>query len=136
MRRLVKPIVQKTGRKPSSFGQWLSPDQYRLLREQLFLEELLQAGARIEASVARGREIFEGDPEMQDAIVRRLEVIGECVKVLSGSPSWVHSPAMRGAAAMREVLAHDPVAIDMKVVWQTATEDIPKLIAALRSGLS
>lgn len=131
---LVKPILQKTGRKLSSFEPWLPPDQYRLLHAHLFLAELLQAGERIEASVARGRQIFERDPDLQDAIVRRLEVIGECVKVLSRSPRGSHLRLpVGGAAAMSEILAHDPVGIDLNVVWQTASEDIPKLMAALRA---
>jgi len=136
MRRLVKPILQKTHRKLSSFESVLLPNQYHLLHAHLFLADLLEAGSRIAATVARGREAFDGDLDAQDATMRRLEVIGECKKVLELSPLWskLAGAPWGDSAGMREMLAHSFVGIDLALVWQTACEDIPKLVAALQVG--
>jgi len=133
MRRLVKPILQKSGRKLSSFESGLLPNQYQLLRGHLFLADLIEAGRRIAITIARGRAAFDSDLDVQDATIRRLEVIGECNKVLAESPLW---PTLAGApwgdaAGMRDVLAHSFIGINLDVVWQVASEHIPKLLTVL-----
>jgi uncharacterized protein with HEPN domain len=137
MRRLVKPILQKTHRKLSAFGSVLLPHQYELLHGELFLYELLTAGTRIAATVGRGRAVFDSDLDAQDATLRRLEVIGECKKVLEqgGSVVWhaVAEAPWDDAAGMRELIAHAFVGIDIDLVWRTASEDIPKLMTALQA---
>jgi uncharacterized protein with HEPN domain len=35
---------------------------------------------------------------------------------------------------MRDVLAKDFIDIDLEVVWKTASEDLPRIVAALRSN--
>jgi len=131
MRQLVKPILQKTGRKLSSLESSLLPNQYRLLRGHLFLADLIEAGRRIALTVARGRPAFDADLDAQDATIRRLEVIGECNKVVAESPLWssLADAPWGDVAGMRDVLAHGFIAINLDVVWQAASEDIPKLMA-------
>lgn len=135
-RRLVKPILQKTHRKLSSFSTTLLPHQYDLLHAHLFLADLLEAGARLAATAARGRAAFDEDLDAQDATLRRLEVIGECKKVLELSSLW-HALAgapWGDATGIRDILAHGLVEIDLDVIWQTATEDIPRLMLALQQA--
>jgi uncharacterized protein with HEPN domain len=133
MRQLVKPILQKTGRKLSSFERVLRPEQYQRLHAQLFHDELLEACRRIGVTVGRGREAFDSVLDVQDATIRRLEIIGQCKKELEISPRWrtLANAPWGDAAQMRDVLAHSFVGINLDVVWQAASEDIPRLMKVL-----
>lgn len=57
-------------------------------REELYLRHILDAIQSIESYVAPGRDAFMGEPMRQDAVVRRLEIIGEAaVEALLAEPS-------------------------------------------------
>jgi uncharacterized protein with HEPN domain len=78
------------------------------------------------------REQFPANPEKQDAVLRRLEVIGEAASRLSPETRALFPGlpfrAMRG---MRNVIAHDYGAVDVEQVWTTASGNMDELIAAL-----
>ena len=78
-------------------------------------------------------EAFAGLTEKQDAVVRRLEVIGEAVSRVS-DPFKADHPEVpwAGIRAMRNVIAHQYDVIDFLRVWKTVREDLPPLIAQLR----
>ncbi len=80
------------------------------------------------------RELFLENLMVQDAIVRQLEIIGEATKKISldfrnqhQSIPWIDM------AAMRDKLIHDYIDVDFNMVWNTASEDIPKLELLLRN---
>lgn len=74
--------------------------------------------------------------EAQDAVMRRLEIIGEATK---------HIPQlMRGKfpkipwheiTGMRDVLAHAYFGINIDRIWNTAQKDLPKLEQDVRKVL-
>ena len=65
---------------------------------------------------------------VQDAIVRQLEVIGEATKKISQDFRDLHQDIpWKDMAAMRDKLIHDYIEVDFKMVWNTATIDIPEL---------
>lgn len=69
---------------------------------------------------------------LQFALVRALEVIGEAAsKVTKETQNQL--PQIRWAAiiGMRNVLIHGYVSIDLDIVWQTVSDDLPPLIAEL-----
>lgn len=73
-------------------------------------------------------ENFMGNPMLQDALVRNLEIIGEASKNLSevlraDNPQIAWREIMR----MRDKIVHHYFRLKLDVIWQTATEDIPKL---------
>lgn len=96
---------------------------------KLFLEDILESIERIEEYTKdRTKEGFLSDYEKQDAIMKRLEIIGEAVKNIP--------PKVRGKnpdipwqqmAGMRDVLIHEYAGVIMSRVWDTAKNDIPKL---------
>jgi uncharacterized protein with HEPN domain len=72
---------------------------------------------------------LETDQILQDAIVRRLEIVGEASRRLSdeardrlGHIDW--SPVI----GMRNIIAHQYDRLDLDFVWQAATRDLPRLI--------
>jgi uncharacterized protein with HEPN domain len=92
------------------------------------LRHILDAIGRIELYTAPGREAFDADSMRRDAIARNLEVIGEAVNRL---PEDVRRPvpdfSWREPIGMRNWLIHGYDAIDMDIVWETVTRDIPRL---------
>ena len=75
---------------------------------------------------------FLADPTTQSAVIHQLLVIGEAVKRLSDSLRVRHAGVpWRVIAGMRDVLIHHYDAVDLDVVWKTASDDVPRLLALL-----
>jgi uncharacterized protein with HEPN domain len=74
------------------------------------------------------KEKFVGMKMMQDAIIRRIEIIGEAVKNLS-LPFRKLYPHIewKDMAGMRDMLIHEYFGVNINVVWKTIQKDIPKL---------
>ena len=72
---------------------------------------------------------FAADVKTQDAVVRRFQILGEATRRISEDfrKQYPEVPwaEMRG---MRNVVVHQ---YDEAVVWKSATEDIPALIAQI-----
>lgn len=80
---------------------------------------------------------FAADPKTIDAVVRNLSIIGEAarhipdsVQALSPSIPWA---AIRG---MRHRIIHEYAQVDVAVVWDTITQDLPPLIPPLEGLLN
>ena len=76
-------------------------------------------------------EAFGKNLQVQDAVVRNIEIIGEAVRQLDRmAPGFTEQhpevpwAQMRG---MRNVVVHQYFDVDLKVLWTTATDDLPKL---------
>jgi uncharacterized protein with HEPN domain len=74
---------------------------------------------------------FEKNQQVQDAVVRNIEIIGEAVRHIDRTaPGFIEQhpelpwAQMRG---MRNVIIHQYFAVDLKILWTTATEDLPRL---------
>lgn len=75
---------------------------------------------------------FENDNKTISAVVRQIEIIGEAMKHLS--PVFQQKyPELRiaDAVGMRNIIVHEYFDVDLKVVWDTCVEDIPKLKKAV-----
>lgn len=75
-------------------------------------------------------ERFLENRMVQNAVMRSFEVVGEA--------AWRVSPEFRGAhpevpwrlmSDFRNKLIHDYFGLDLEVIWKTATEDAPVLLA-------
>ena len=106
--------------------------------DRAFLEDILHSG-RLALHYVAGLSLaeFEADLKTQDAVIRRLEVIGEAVK-------WVESdvkaamPAVqwRRISGMRNFVIHEYWDVDLTIVWSTVHDDLPPLIEAIEAYLS
>ena len=71
---------------------------------------------------------FSTDMMCQDAVIRRIEIIGEASYKIDPSFQEKHSEipwqVLRG---MRNRLIHAYNEIDIELVWQTVQDDIPSL---------
>jgi len=73
-------------------------------------------------------ESFNTNTQLQDAIVRRIELIGEAVKNVPQEIKDKHQeiPWAR-IMGMRNILIHDYLGIDLPTTWQVASKEIPIL---------
>ena len=105
--------------------------------DRLRLEGIYRAIERIEQYVAgldfRG---FLEDTKTQDAVIRNLEVIGEAVKHLSDEirEAYPEIP-WRVMAGLRDRLIHHYFSINLDVVWEIVTTELPLLKQQIRDIL-
>lgn len=83
---------------------------------------------RIVTYVAGGRQAFDHDQMIQDAVLRCLSVIGEAAGALSQSV-YTRIPSLpphlpRG---QRNLLVHEYWRVDPDIVWATVQRDLPPL---------
>ena len=104
----------------------------------ILLREMLDSIARIQHYVQGTTEAqFRLNLEKQDAVVRRLEILGEAAAQLP--PDWRarHSGiSWRTIADMRNRLIHGYFNVDISIVWLTVTQDIGPLEIELRDILA
>ena len=94
-----------------------------------FLDHITQSIGRIELLIAKITESqFKQNIDMQDIVIRRLEIIGEAVKHIS-SQSKKEFPEMpwKEIAGTRDVLIHAYFNVDLDLVWKIIKRDLPKL---------
>lgn len=71
-------------------------------------------------------EEFAEDIDLQDMVIRRLEIIGEAVRNLPREFRLKHSNIdWQDPAGMRNALIHAYFDVDLNMVWDTITNDIP-----------
>ena len=71
---------------------------------------------------------FRTDSLTRDAVLRRLETLGEATSHLSVELRGRHPDIdWRKIADFRNVLAHGYIDLNMDLLWQAITEDLPAL---------
>lgn len=95
----------------------------------VYVEHIQSSVNRIQSYISGlNLDSFLENHMVQDAIVRQLEVIGEATKKISQDFRDQHQDIpWKDMAAMRDKLIHDYIEVDFKMVWNTATIDIPEL---------
>jgi len=93
----------------------------------VFLKHILESINQAETAVEGFTfEQFSENITVQDAVVRRLEIIGEAVKNLPGNikEKYPEVPWLK-IAGMRNKLIHEYFAIDVDLVWSVVKDDFP-----------
>jgi uncharacterized protein with HEPN domain len=106
--------------------------------DRVYLCHMRDAIGKIEHYLAGADyETFVGNDMMIDAVVRELEIIGEAARNLSASFVEAHPdiPWSR-IKRMRNILIHEYLGVNLKVVWDTSHSNLPPLKAFLRAVLS
>ena len=79
---------------------------------------------------------FEADEKTVDSVLRNLEIIGEAAKHVPrqvrerypGLP-WVEMQTMRN------IVIHEYHGVNLKIIWETVTEDLPPIVPRLKEIL-
>jgi len=105
---------------------------------RFFLEHILEAIELIERRIdGVTTERFQSDLDLQDMVVRRVEIIGEAVRNLSKEFRDTHPEInWKGPADMRSQLAHVYFDIDLDIVWDTVTNKLEPLKEGVRKLLA
>lgn len=94
------------------------------------LEHIRHALELIEQYLPETLEAFLDDEMAQDAIARRLEIVGEAANHVSNEFRAAHPDVpWLDIVGLRHVIVHDYFQIDMHRIWTTVTEDVPRLHA-------
>jgi len=97
-------------------------------RDPFFLRDILRAVSAIERYTEAGKEAFFANEMIQDAVVRRLEIMGEAARNVS--------PALREAEravpwklmiGTRDNLIHGYFKVDLDVAWAIVEHDLAPL---------
>ncbi|MCL4378950.1 MAG: DUF86 domain-containing protein [Candidatus Marsarchaeota archaeon] len=96
---------------------------------KIFLTDMLYSIDEINREVGRMHlNDFKNDIKTQDAVIRRLAVIGEAANNIPKDLKEKHPEIeWRTIVDMRNFLVHEYFEIDMGVIWETIGADLPKL---------
>ena len=106
-----------------------------------FVDDMLDAITRVEQYISdTSEEEFSRDTEKQDAVIRRLMIIGEAaahvpedIRILSPKTQ------LRAIVAFRNVAIHEYSGVSLGRVWEIVQQELPILKAqllALRKTIS
>jgi uncharacterized protein with HEPN domain len=71
---------------------------------------------------------FSANPEKQDAVLRRIQIIGEAVKKISDETRRAYQDVpWREIAGMRDIVVHDYGGVTLPLIYRVATSDILSL---------
>jgi uncharacterized protein with HEPN domain len=84
-------------------------------------------------TAGRTSEQYLADEMLRAAVERHFEIIGEALNRLSQTDPGVAAkvPDIRQAIAFGNLLIHGYASIDDRIVWRTASEDLPKMREAI-----
>ena len=95
----------------------------------VYLEDILASLLKIEEYTGGiSEEDFSGNSQIQDAVLRRLEVIGEAAKHIPEDfrRQYPEIP-WKKMSGLRDVLIHEYFGVNLKRVWRLVQNDIGKL---------
>jgi uncharacterized protein with HEPN domain len=95
----------------------------------IFLNHILECIDLIEQyTKGRTKEEFFKAKHFQDAVIRRIEIIGEAVKNIPREIRKTYPQVpWKQIAAMRDIISHEYWGIDLNLTWKVATERVPSL---------
>jgi len=96
---------------------------------KLYLQDIWESILAIEEYTQKLAEAdFYSNRQVQDAIVRRLEIIGEAVKNIDEDfrEKYPQIP-WKKIAGMRDIIAHEYFGVKLDRVWEVVKKDLPYL---------
>lgn len=96
---------------------------------KIFLKHIQESIEEIESHLREiSEDDFGEDVKTQDAVIRRIEIIGEAVKNLPVEFKKKHPEIeWREIAGMRDKLIREYFGVNLDMVWETANRDLPEL---------
>lgn len=104
---------------------------------KVYLDDVIESSESIARYIqGKRKEEFDEDDELQDAVIRRLEIIGEAIKRLPMEFRDEHSDIpWKKATGMRDILIHAYDEVETSQVWLTIMEILPPFALQIRQLL-
>jgi uncharacterized protein with HEPN domain len=96
---------------------------------KIFIEHILESIEAIQEYLKGfSKEEFLVSKEKQDAVIRRMEIIGEAVKNISDEikGKYLDIP-WRRIAGMRDILIHEYFGVDLELTWEVVRKEMVNL---------
>lgn len=96
---------------------------------KVFLEHIIESINLIEIYIENQTfASFKNSVQLQDSLIRRLEVMGEAIKNLPNElKNQYPEVAWKSIAGMRDILIHEYFGVDLELTWRVLIIEIPKL---------
>jgi len=96
---------------------------------RIFIQDIWESIQKIEEYThGMSREEFYRAGQVQDAVIRRLEIIGEAAKNIPEDFRNKHREIQwKQIAGMRDILIHGYFDVKLERVWMVAKRDLPDL---------
>jgi uncharacterized protein with HEPN domain len=95
----------------------------------IFLEHILDAINLIEEYTKDKKKTeFLESVQLQDSVIRRIEIIGEAFKNIPNDiKEFYKSIPWKEITGMRDILIHQYFGVDLELTWEVIRTDLPKL---------
>jgi len=95
-------------------------------KDSLYLIHIRECLTRVIEYTSGGRSEFTEDIKTQDAVLGNLQIMGESTQRLSEALKAAN-PAVEWSelAAFRNILVHNYLGMDLELIWQIITDDLP-----------
>lgn len=105
--------------------------------DRVRVQHMLDAARKARSlSAGRSRGDLGADEEFSLALQRLIEILGEAGKKVSApTRSRTTDIPWKAIAGMRDRLIHAYFDVDLDILWDTVTEDLPTLMTALEALL-
>ena len=98
----------------------------------VYLSHMLKCNNRVLEYCEGGELSFRQSHLIQDAVIRNLQTMAESSQRLSESTKAIASDVLwRAISGFRNIIVHDYLGVDLDMVWQAVSSDLPLLQAAL-----
>ena len=106
-------------------------------RDREYLLDIVQAGRLAIGYVADKTEAdFLADTQCQDAVIRRLEVIGEAARRISqDTRETLPQIPWSAIIGMRNIMIHQYDDVDMTIVWNSVQDALPSIVAEVERSI-
>ena len=106
--------------------------------DRAYLEHMLDVAVRAHTKVVdRSAEEWESNEDLRLAVTHLVQTLGEAARNVSEAGRSAHPDLpWKEAIGMRNVIVHDYLGVDDRIVRAVALRDLPPLIEGLRRALS
>ena len=99
------------------------------VRQVAYLLDILHSAEAVQSYIeGYSREDFLKDLKTQDAVLRRLLVIGEAAaRITAETETRFEEIPFRNMAGLRNRVVHDYGQIDLEIIWESVTLHLPQV---------
>lgn len=107
------------------------------LDDPAYIRDMLEAAEDVMSFLKNvTRSQFLRDKKLQAAVERKIEIIGEAARKVTGSFKSTHNDIpWRPIIALRNIVAHDYGDVEQEKMWEIAKNRIPVLVGKLANIL-